>query len=251
MLIPRTVLFFSFVILGLWVGTTTLKTLSVNLLPIRHVRVEGDFQYLNKKTLKHNLLPLVTTGLFAADITTIQKVTMKMAWIDDAEVKRVWPDTIDISLREQRPAARWRTDGVLNIRGELFKPGNIESLTFLPQIIGPSGLEKRLFNVMQGLQVALQDQSLELKQFFVNNRRSWKLLLTNDMELQLGRVDPLQKFQRLMKTLPILANNKINGLEKISRVDLRYPNGFAVTWKPDMAPQWKDEIAKQQNKTKT
>ncbi len=251
MTFPKTVFFISFVTLGLWGASLALKSLSVKLMPIRYVRIEGNFQYLDKNNLKQHLLPLVNTGLFAADINAIQKTAKNMAWIDDVEVKRVWPDTIDIKLSEQQPAAKWGNDGVLNNRGELFKPKNIETLAFLPQLFGPAGLEKRLFNIMQGLQLVLQDQSLELRKFIVNNRRSWKLLLANGIELQLGRIDPLQKFQRLMKSLPILANSQKDGLETISKVDLRYPNGFAVTWKPGVELHWKDEIAKQQNKKKT
>ncbi len=251
MTIPKAAFFIGFVTIGMWMGSIALKSLSIKLMPIRYVRIEGDFQYLDKNQLKQHLLPLVKTGLFAADINSIQQTAKNMAWIDDAKVKRVWPDTIDIKLSEQQAAAKWGNDGLLNNRGELFKPENIEALTFLPQLVGPAGLEKRLFNIMQGLQLVLQDQSLELREFTVNNRRSWKLLLANGMELQLGRIDPLQKFQRLMKSLPILANSQQNGLETISKVDLRYPNGFAVTWKRGAELLWKDEIAKQQNKKKT
>jgi cell division protein FtsQ len=251
MTIPKSAFFIGFVAIGMWLGSVALKSLSIKLMPIRYVRIEGNFQFLDKSSLKQQLLPLVKTGLFAANINEIQKTAKKMEWIDDAKVKRVWPDTLDIKLSEQQPVAKWGKDGVLNNRGELFKPANVEALTNLPQLIGPPGLEKRLFNIMQGLQLALLDRSLDLREFIVNNRRSWKLLLANGMELQLGRVDPLQKFQRLMKSLPILASSQQNGLETISKIDLRYPNGFAVTWKPEAELLWKDEIVKQQNKKKT
>ncbi len=251
MTFPKTAFFIGFVAIGMWLGSVALKSMSIKLMPIRYVRIEGNFQYLDKNSLKQQLLPLVKTGLFAADINGIQRTAKKMAWIDDVKVKRVWPDTIDIKLSEQQPAAIWGKDGVLNNRGELFKPNNIEALAYLPQLFGPPGLEKRLFNIMQGLQLALLDQSLELRRFIVNNRRSWKLMLVNGMELQLGRIDPLQKFQRLMKSLPVLASSQQNGFETISKIDLRYPNGFAVTWKPGAELLWKDEIIKQQNKKKT
>jgi cell division protein FtsQ len=251
MFIAKSAVFVAFVIVTLWGAAEAVKKMSFRLMPIRHVRVQGSFKYINKVSIKNKLLPFVTTGLFAADIQAIKAETGAMPWVDNVKIKRIWPDTIGVSIYEQQPIARWGAESLLNVRGEIFKPEEIEKFSFLPGIDGPEGSEKRLSEVMHGLQLALEDQSLELREFSVSERRSWKLQLTNDMELQLGRLDQLQKFQRLMKTLPILAQTGINGFEKIKKVDMRYPNGFAVTWKPGMAAEWQDAIESEQTRNKT
>jgi cell division protein FtsQ len=251
MFIAKSALIIVFVIVTLWAGAELVKKMSIDLMPIQHVRVEGSFKYINKMAIKKKLLPLVTTGLFATDIQAIQAEAIAMPWIEEVKIKRVWPDTIDVRIYEQQPIARWGTDNLLNVRGEIFKPNEIEKFSFLPRIEGPKGSEKKLLETMQGLQLALEGQSLGLREFIVNERRSWKLLLENDMELQLGKLEQLQKFQRLMKTLPILAQSEINGFEKIKKVDMRYPNGFAVTWKPGMEKELQDLIETQQSRKKT
>ena len=235
----------------LWAGAEAVETLCIRLMPIRSVRVEGNFQYISQEAIKHKLLPLVTTGLFAADIQAIQGTTIAMPWVEEVKVKRIWPDTIDIRIYEQQPAARWQDDSLLNVRGDIFKPDDIKEFGYMPRIDGPAGLEKKLFETMQRLQLTLLEQSLELREFIVSERRSWKLILANDMELQLGRIDQLKKFERLMNTLPILAQTGVNGFEKIKKVDMRYPNGFAVTWKPGMATEWQDAIEAEQARKKT
>ena len=247
----KLVIFIIFVVVALGAGAEAVKTMSARLMPIRSVRVEGNFQYISKAAIKNTLLPLVTTGLFAADIQAIQTTTIAMPWVDEVKVKRIWPDTIGVRIYEQQPVVRWGADSLLNVRGGIFKPGEIEKFSFLPRIGGPEGSEKRLLGIMQELQLALASQSLELREFIVSERRSWTLMLANNMELQLGRLEQLQKFRLLMKTLPILAQTGINGFEKIKKVDMRYPNGFAITWKPGMAIEWQDAIEIEQTRKKT
>ncbi|MDO9240562.1 MAG: cell division protein FtsQ, partial [Methylicorpusculum sp.] len=54
---------------------------------------------------------------------------------------------------------------------------------------------------------------------------------------QLGGKEQLRAFQRFLKTLSLLNQGQI---ESIAKVDLRYPNGYAVTWKPGVPEiDWK------------
>ena len=238
-------------LLCLWIGAEAIKVLNVRWMPVRFVRVEGNFQYISKAAIKNKILPLVTTSLFAANIQSIQAATMAMPWVKQVKIKRIWPDTIDIRVYEQQPTARWREDSLLNIHGEVFKPKEMKQFSSLLRIDGPDGYEKRLFEIIQGLQAALADQSLGLQEFSVSERRSWKLQLNNGMELQLGKVEPLQKFQRLLKTLPVLAASSIDILDKIRKVDMRYPNGFAITWKPGVELDLIDALKKEQIRQNT
>jgi cell division protein FtsQ len=63
--------------------------------------------------------------------------------------------------------------------------------------------------------------------------------------MQLGRKAPLENMQRFLKTMDLVGAEQV---ALMASVDTRYPNGYAVTWKPDAPPiDWK-AIA-QQNKT--
>lgn len=215
-----------------------IKVYAKDLMPIRHVRIEGRFRYLERDEVRKALLSMVKTDFFSADVQAIHRTTVTIPWVETAEVKRVWPDAIDIRIEEQTPVVRWGDKSLLNERGEPFSPTITEELLRLPLIVGPKGYERRLLEIMLGLQQALAEQSLTLTAFNVSERRSWKLILDNGMEVELGRQKPLKNFQRLLKVLPVLGQEKIAA---IARVDMRYPNGFAVVWKPDAVVSWPEK----------
>jgi len=205
--------------------------------PIRYVRIEGRFQYLRRDQLQQVLQPLVTTDFFSADVGRIHDAALALPWVDGVVVNRVWPDAIDIRIFEQKPVVRWGDDSLLNTRGELFQPENIESFKSLPLLSGPAGSERRLLPIMRRMRAALADQALTLTALEVSGRRSWQLTLDNGMHIKLGRMAPQEKFQLLLKALPVLGQEAIDA---IAGMDMRYPNGFAVAWKAGRTPDWEN-----------
>lgn len=223
-----------------WFGWREIKAQGADLMPIRYVRVEGAFQYIAKDKIKQVLKQQVIHGFYNADLQQIQQVVKVLPWAERVAVKRIWPDAIKVRISEQKPVARWGQDSLLNKQGELFVPNHIKAFEQLPLITGPDGQEKQLLEVMKGLSVALQDQAMILKEFYVNERRAWKVVLTTGMEIKLGRTTPLKNIQRFLKTVDLLGEEQV---AKIAAVDLRYPNGYAVTWKVDAEEiDWKTVV---------
>jgi cell division protein FtsQ len=202
-------------------------------LPIRYVRTEGIFQYLTTEEVKAALLPLVTTSIFDADMQRIQETVTKLAWVKDASVERVWPDTIDIKVHERKAYVRWGEKGLLTEYGELFMPQNVDPFQSLLLVKGPKQQEAKTLEIMKGVKTALEDQAFELAEFKVNDREAWQIKLKSGLEILLGRTGQLKKLQRFLDTLPVLGQEKIAAM---ASVDLRYPNGYAVSWKPDSEP---------------
>jgi cell division protein FtsQ len=61
----------------------------------------------------------------------------------------------------------------------------------------------------------------------VSAEQSWDLKLSNQIQVILGRVDALKRFQRFVLIYPkIPASSK----QTIALIDLRYPNGAAVQY---------------------
>lgn len=198
-------------------------------IPIRYVRTQGVFQYISKEEIKDALQPLVTTGFFEADMQAIHQAVSGLTWIDAVAVKRIWPDAIDIKIREKKPYVRWGQRGLVTVRGEIITPKDIEPFKSLPILTAPEQQQVKALEIMKGVVTALADQSLKLEEFTINDRWSWKVKLTGGLEILLGRSDQLKKLQRFLKTLEILGKEQI---EKMAVVDLRYPNGYAVSWMP-------------------
>lgn len=211
-----------------WLGWQEVKAQGADWLPIKFVRIEGAFQYIEKDTIKKVLIEQVNKGLYNADIHQIQQSVKHLEWINDVNVKRVWPDAIDIKIVEQTPVVRWGDKELLNQSGEIFKPNNINLFSDLPKIIGPSGKEKYLLAVMEKLEFSLKKKSMALDEIHIDDRRAWKVVLQNKMQLKLGRNDPLNKLERFLNTVMLLGEEQVS---KVSIADLRYPNGYAIAWK--------------------
>ncbi|MCX7097115.1 MAG: cell division protein FtsQ/DivIB [Methylococcales bacterium] len=198
-------------------------------LPIKYVRIEGVFQYLGKDEVKAVLLPLVTAGFFDADMQAIHVAVSTLPWVDTVTVKRVWPDTIDIKIRERKPYARWGQNSLITERGVIFTPQNIGQFQNLTVVTGPEFQQVKVLEIMKGIKTTLADQSMVLAEFDVNDRWAWKIKLASGLEILLGSNEQLKKMQRFLKTLAVLNQEQV---EQMAVVDLRYPNGYAVSWKP-------------------
>jgi cell division protein FtsQ len=205
--------------------------------PIRYVKVEGAFQYISKDRLKQVLAPQMGRGYYHADMEAVHKAIKAIPLVDKVDVKRVWPDAVYIKITEHKPIVRWGNNAVLNKEGEILLPDNIEEFKNLPLITGPEGQEKKLLEVMKGIYIALKDKSMQLAEFHVNERRAWRIKLASGLDMQLGRKAPLENMQRFLKTMELLGSEQV---AMMASVDTRYPNGYAVTWKPDAMPiDWK------------
>jgi len=206
-------------------------------LPIKYVRIEGVFQYLGKNEIKTVLQPLVTTSFFDVDMQAIYSAVSILPWVETVTVKRIWPDAIDIKVREKKPYARWGKSSLITDQGVIFTPGNMKQFQTLTVVIGPEHQEVKVLEIMKGIKTALADQSMELEEFSINDRWSWKIKLSNGLEILLGRNDQLKKLQRFLKTIAVLGQEQV---KQIAKVDLRYPNGYAASWKPGTAEiDWK------------
>ncbi len=232
---------------GLWLGTRysglkwSLKTAS---LPIKYVRTEGVFQYLSKDDIKTVLEPLVTTSFLEANMQAIHLAVAALPWVDAVEVKRLWPDTIDIKVTEKKAYLRWGKDSLITEQGVIFTPKSLERHQHLIVVTAPQARRLEVLEIMKGIKTALADESLELAEFTINNRWSWTIKLTTGLEILLGREEQLKKLQRFLKTIPLLGKQQI---EAMAVVDLRYPNGYAVSWKAQTpAIDWENMYAPQE-----
>ncbi|WP_347987949.1 cell division protein FtsQ/DivIB [Methylomonas sp. AM2-LC] len=227
---------------GVWLGWRQVKLTNVYFRPIHYVKIEGSFQYTSKERLQQLLNPLMKRGYYQADMEAVQQAIKTLSMVDKVDVKRVWPDAVYIKITEHKPIVRWGSNALLNKQGEILIPENIEEFKNLPLITGPEGQEKKLLEIMKGIYIVLKDKSMQLAEFHVNDRRAWRIKLASGLEMQLGRKAPLENMQRFLKTMDLIGTEQV---EMMANVDTRYPNGYAVTWKPDLPKiDWKAIVEK-------
>lgn len=208
-----------------------------NFVPIKHVRVQGTFTQISQDELKTLLEPLVKVSFFDANVQGIKEVLSSLNWVDNAVVNRVWPDTLAIKINEKTPYVRWGKNALISTHGLIITPKDITPFMNLPILFGPEGQEVKSIEIMKGVNTALVDQSMQIAEFSINDRWAWKIKLSSGLEILLGRSEQLKKLQRFIKTIDVVGPEQLNAM---SVVDLRYPNGYAVSWKLNAQPiDWK------------
>ena len=217
-------------LLAVLVVWTVMTLMRPDFLPIKHVRVEGEFHQLAPDRLEAIVTDTVRGGFFNVNVDVIQKVLLKDPWVYQVTVRRNWPDSLTVQVVEQTAIAQWGRLGLINPDGKLFKP---EAYTFpqgLPILIGPEHTHSQMFAQLQKIRAVLKDTRFKISEVTLNERRSWTVQLTGGPLLVLGRKNVLKRLQRVAK---FITSGVAVNLEDMEKVDLRYTNGFAVSWKND------------------
>ena len=195
--------------------------------PVKTVQIEGDFRYLDRTVLQEFLAPMTDDGFFGVRVARIQSELQARPWVEQVSVRRVWPNQLQIRIREQQAVAHWGEDGYLNPLGELFEPQPAVDVAGLPQLAGPTGHEQRVLTMYARMRKTLHPLQLEVEQLQLDARRAWHVQLNNGLKMELGRHDPLQRVARFVRAYPAIM---AVGNGKVMSVDLRYSNGVAVHW---------------------
>ncbi len=218
------------VLLGTLVLSVIFAINQINLsqsFPIRTVRVFG-VNHVKHQEVQDLLLPMVRRGFFTIKVEYIRDRLLQIPWISDLDVRRVWPDQVEITVIERNAVARWNDESLLSETGELFSPNQNTYPAHIPKFMGPIGQQivmLQYFKDINRLLVPLHANIslLELTPYF-----TWKIILTNGMILQMGHKDILTRLDHFVKVYPKIAATRAADIEY---VDLRYSNGFAVRWK--------------------
>lgn len=195
--------------------------------PIKSVKIEGEFKYLDKEHLRQKALPVVHGGFISVELEAVRNVLIKMPWVEDVSVRRQWPDQLLVRVIEKQPVVYWGENALLSTKGKLFVPDKKLSI-MMPRLSGPEGQHKMLLKELARMQAWLVETDLQIDKMKLDARRSWILQMTTGLELRLGRK---QMHERLHRFVSVYKTNLKNNKRKIKHIDMRYTNGFAVAWK--------------------
>ena len=193
--------------------------------PIRKVKVDGDFRYLASEQIESLVSSAVRGGFFEVDVQKIRARILQEPWVLDATVVRAWPDAIRVSIREQRPVARWGEESLLSAQYRVFKPSNKRLPEGLAVLKGPPGSEPEVWSTYQQVQTALGPLGLKAAAVELSERRAWRVTLTDGATLILGRHFVAERLERFARAWPTVLEPN---WARVASLDLRYTNGFAV-----------------------
>ncbi len=204
--------------------------------PMRRLQVTGPFARVSAEQVRAEVLPQAQSGFFAIRMGPIRNAVAALPWVERVEVRKRWPDQLIVRLTEHRPFARWGHDKLLSERGEVFAaPGNPD-LSNLPEFDGPDGHSADVIALYNQALPMFAGSGHRVLAVSLTERGSWTLRLRDGTEVVVGRNDPQQRLRRFAHLLPQIAAARQGTL--LLRADLRYTNGFSLTWQepPAAAP---------------
>ena len=196
------------------------------LFPLREVTVTGDLSRTPRAAIERAAQGRIGGNFFAADLAQLRAGVEQLPWVRRVDVRRMWPDRLEVRIEEHRALARWRDAGLVNTFGERF-PGETDAR--LPEFAGPAGSEAQVTRRYRAFAAILAPLEFNLERVVLTPRYAWQLRLGNGLALELGRdaaEGPVEsRLARFVAAYPAT-------LGKLARrheyVDLRYPNGFAL-----------------------
>jgi cell division protein FtsQ len=191
--------------------------------PVTRVEVKGSLQKTTRAQIEA-ALPRTATNFFIADLAEARGAVEKLPWVRRVDVRRVWPDALEISIEEHVALARWGDDRLVNIQGETFSAKSTEAL---PAFIAPGGTAAEVTRRYRRFSEIIAPLGTGVERVVLTPRHAWQLRLGNGLHLMLGR-DADAAEGRLVEFIKAYPSTVARVGRKHEYVDLRYPNGFAV-----------------------
>ncbi|USE34873.1 cell division protein FtsQ/DivIB [Endozoicomonas sp. SCSIO W0465] len=154
--------------------------------PIARVEVHAGFEYLSREQVEKLLHTHLQERFFALDLSRIQQVLMEMPWVKGASVRRHWPDSIQVSLEEQQPVARWGSNYLISNEGEVFAPDDITAFAAMPVLDGPDEMAVEVMQQYLAISQLLRPMGLKLTKLKRSNSGSWRFTVGH-VEVNIGR----------------------------------------------------------------
>ncbi|MCO5730293.1 cell division protein FtsQ/DivIB [Rhizobium sp. SSA_523] len=206
---------------------------------IEKVRVSG-----NAQTSEIEILQLLgldgTSSLVSLDVEAARLKLIELPWVESAEVRKVYPDTIDVALRERQAFAIWQHGSELSLierDGQVIAPLRDNKFASLPLFVGRDA-EKNATEFLDEM-ANWPDIRNRVQAFVRVASRRWDLHLGNGVVIMLPE-DNLDQALKLLTEFEA----KEGVLERdIASIDLRLPDRTAVRLTPDAAERRAQAVA--------
>lgn len=195
--------------------------------PLRTLRINDDLQRVDPAQVRAAVLPHAQQGFFAVRLDDAREAVVQLPWVEDVEVGKRWPDVLEVRVSEHRPFARWGDDRLLSEQGRLFPAEGIDVPKGLPLLHGPEARADDVVELYQEARSLFEPSGYAVRALLLDSRGSWALVLSNGTEVVIGSHQARIRMARFARLLPQLLAQRH---QPLSRADLRYTNGFALTW---------------------
>ena len=194
-------------------------------------------KHINKSLVKQEVLETVQGNFFSVRLEDVKRGFETMPWVRHANVRRVWPNGLIVSIEEQKPFGTWGgadSRALMNTHGEIFagRVSEVGDDVHLIDFYGPEDSGQEVMSLYEKANNWFKPWGAEVTSLALTERYAWHIKLSNGMKVEFGRDEESsdktlteERVARLFKYWPQVQEKWSN---RIDAVDLRYANGFAV-----------------------
>lgn len=186
------------------------------------LQVSTDLEHISAQTIQAQITPWFPDGYVYMDINAIQNRLQNMVMISQVSVEKVWPDTLKIEIEEERPVAIWNDKNMLSENGDIL-PVALKQL-HLPKLKGANQESKMVMQHFLLFNRWGKRHQLELDGI-KHSAAGWQLEYKAGLKIWLDNTMAMNGLQQLDSVIEQF------DLARISYIDMRYEQGFAVAWK--------------------
>ena len=194
---------------------------------IQKVEIEGRLNYVTEEELKSDYSSLIGQGLLSVSAADALILAKSSEWVESAEVRKVWPNILQVLVHEYVPLAYWRDEQLISTSAVVITPISMPDLS-LPHLNGPKDSSDVVLEQFGLISQVLTSTSLRIFTLTLEPRGAWNVTFTNGVMIKLGREDVLERLQRF---IAVYKSDLSGRIDQITSVDARYPHGVAVGWK--------------------
>ena len=196
--------------------------------PLSKIMVGGNFNHLEEQELAELVNMEIDGGFLSMNLNQLRQELQSHPWIHQVSVRREWPSTLKVEVIEEVPIARWGKKGFLNRLGDQLSLPENSNLNSLPVLEADFGSSQDMIAQYLLLAELLTPTDLRLTELQRDAVGAWQIETAAGVRIVLGRDQIIEKIRRLIVVWGSGLDVQLNNIETI---DLRYPNGLAVSWR--------------------
>lgn len=235
-----------FVLLGLFI---TDHLFNPQKFQITDIKINGHLKNIDADQIKRVIESKIDGNYFSVSLESLEDQIEQLPWAFSASLRRRWPSTLLVEVKEIHPVAVWSESQWLNFTGDLVEVQPIAKQQFsgLPRLYGLENEIESIWSFFRRWSGAFASTGLSLEGLTLDANGLWHLELSLGA-LSLSQDGPVEIDTKEQKpTVRMIVDRELSS-DRIDRfirtlnqhlivqfpfmlsIDLRYPNGFAIRW---------------------
>lgn len=206
-------------VLGVVSSVTAWAGLGITEVKITGQSETSELAVLDRLEISHD------PSLLTFDVDAARDRIALLPWVDHANLKKLFPNTLEVAIAERSPFAIWQHGAelsLIDVSGAVITDALDDRYARLPFVVGPGAAEraKEFVELING-QPGIADR---VRAGVLISGERWNVVLDGGIELML----PIDKPAAALATVATLDAEKKLLSREIAAVDMRIPNQMIV-----------------------